>query len=248
MPSVPKPLILIVEDEKDLANLIAEQLELAGMQSQVFYRAANVLPFLSANFANLILLDINLPDQSGFSLLEDIRKRNYQSPIIFLTANTTELSKVKGLELGGDDYVTKPFSFPELIARIKAVLRRAETAHDMEVAVNVSVADKPFPFCGAIVQPERMDIEFANGSRVKIGRKELGILHCLYSNQNQVLTRRALIHAVWGVHADVRSRSLDQYIVKVRNSFAANQCTMEGFRTIHGVGYIYEPNPDGTVG
>ncbi len=236
-----KPLILIVEDEKELANLISEQLEAAGMHAQVFNKAGQVPAFLAHNFANLMLLDISLPDMTGFALVEELKKRDVSLPIIFLTANTSEISKIKALEMGGDDYVTKPFSFPELIARIKAVLRRSETAHDLQITQNVRLSQEPFDFCGARVNPIRMELEFPNGVREKIGRKELGILSCLVSNQATVLTRRSLIHAVWGLHADVRSRSLDQYIVKIRNLYQENNANLDAFRTIHGVGYIYEP-------
>jgi DNA-binding response OmpR family regulator len=235
----PKPLILIVEDDKQIAQLISEHLESVGMLTQIFHRAANVHRFLTHNFANLILLDVNLPDQSGFSLVDDLKKGNIQVPVIFLTADDSEVYKVRGLEMGGDDYITKPFSFPELIARINAVLRRAETAYDHHITKNASIAQKPFNFCGVLVNPTRMQLEFPNGEVVKIGRKELGILTYMSNNPNTVITRRSLIHAVWGIHADIRSRSLDQYIVKIRHAFEAQGVDLEPFRTIHGVGYIY---------
>ena len=236
-----KPMILVVEDEKELAELISEQLEMSGMVTQVYHRAANVIPFLQRNFANLMLLDINLPDSTGFALLEEIKKNNIQVPVIFLTANTSEVHKVKGLEMGGDDYITKPFSFLELVARIKAVLRRAETAHDYNITQNATLSQEAFEFCGAKVNPTRLEIDFPNEKSVKIGRKELGILTYLVSNKGTVLTRRSLIHAVWGIHADIRSRSLDQYIVKIRDAFNTHDCELAGFQTIHGVGYIYDP-------
>lgn len=242
MAAKPKPLILIVEDEKELAGLIAEQLEMAGMMTQVYHRAANVLRFLSNNFANLMLLDINLPDSSGFALLEELKKHNIQVPVIFLTASNSEVFKVKGLDMGGDDYMTKPFSFPELIARINAVLRRAETAQDFNITKNARLSQESFDFCGAEIMPTRLEAHFPDGEEMKIGRKELGIMTYLVSNKGVVLTRRSLIHAVWGIHADVRSRSLDQYIVKIRNNFADHGCSLDPFRTIHGVGYIYDPD------
>jgi DNA-binding response OmpR family regulator len=102
----PKPLIVIVEDEAELAALIATHLEKAGMHSQICTRAAHALKFLKKNFANLVLLDINLPDQSGFSLVEELKKSDVSVPIIFLTGNVEEPSKVKGLDMGCDDYVT----------------------------------------------------------------------------------------------------------------------------------------------
>ena len=234
-----KPLILIVEDDPELAHLIYDQLESAGMLTQVHHRAANVARYLQNNFANLMLLDVNLPDQSGFALVENLKSENIEVPVIFLTGNDSETDRVKGLEMGGDDYITKPFSFSELVARINAVLRRAETSRDAKVTKNASVSEEPFEFQGAMVYPKKMEIEFPDGQSEKIGRKELGILAFLNANANTVITRRTLIHGVWGIHADVRSRSLDQYIVKVRGLYQNHGLTLDAFKTIHGVGYIY---------
>jgi DNA-binding response OmpR family regulator len=237
-----KPLILVVEDDVELANLLAEQLEMAGMATQVYNKAAPVAAFLGKNFANLLLLDVNLPDESGFALLEDLKKQNIAVPTIFLTGADSEINRVKGLELGGDDYIVKPFSFPELVARINAVLRRAEVTHDTNLTRNVTVTEDPFVFCLATVHPDKMEISFPDGGAEKIGKKELGILAYLAQNQGQVITRKSLIHAVWGIHADIRSRSLDQYVVKVRNLYIKHGVNLESFRTIHGVGYLYDPN------
>jgi len=242
MPSAPKPLILIVEDEEELAKLIAAQLEEAGMQTQIYNRCAHAARFLKQNFANLLLLDINLPDQSGFQLLDELKKSDISIPTIFLTGNTMEASKVRGLDIGGDDYITKPFSYPELIARIHAVLRRAESVGDSNVTKNAKISDQPFEFCGAKITPERLEVEFPDGTLKKIGRKELGIIAYLNANRGVVITRKAIIHSVWGIHADVRSRSLDQYIVKVRELFRANGLNLDAFRTVHSIGYIFEPD------
>ncbi|MBP6507451.1 MAG: response regulator transcription factor [Opitutaceae bacterium] len=241
MRAEPKPLILVVEDEVELAKLIALHLEDAGMQTQVYNRSAHAAKFLQKNFANLMLLDIGLPDQTGFSLLEDLKASGKTIPTIFLTGNDQEASKVKALDMGGDDYVTKPFSFPELIARINAVLRRAESATDLNVTKNVRVSDEPFDFCGATITPVRLEITFPKGAVEKIGRKELGILSYLNEHQGVVITRKALIHAVWGLHADIRSRSLDQYIVKVRELYKSHGLNFDAFRTVHGIGYIFDP-------
>jgi DNA-binding response OmpR family regulator len=242
----PKPLIVVVEDEAELAALIATHLEKAGMHTQVCTRAAHALKFLKKNFANLILLDINLPDQSGFSLAEELKAADVSVPIIFLTGNVEETSKVHGLDMGGDDYVTKPFSYAELVARIRAVLRRTESHDDLNVTKNVKINDEPFSFCGAQVVPERLEITFPDGVVQKLGRKELGILSYLQAHQGQVITRKALIHSVWGIHADVKSRSLDQYIVKVRDLFGAHGISLDSFRTVHGIGYIFEPGAAST--
>ena len=212
------------------------------MQSQVCDRAALAMKFLRRNFANLLLLDINLPDQSGFALLEELKRNDISIPTLFFTGNALETNKVRGLEMGGNDYITKPFSYAELIARIRAVLRRAETKADFNVAKNIRTVDVPFTFCGATVTPVRLEIEFPDGAVVKLGRKELGILAYFDEHRGAVITRKALIHAVWGLHADVKSRSLDQYMVKVRDLFKEHGITLDAFRTIHGVGYIFEPS------
>ncbi|HQF37663.1 MAG TPA: response regulator transcription factor [Opitutaceae bacterium] len=249
MPRISKPLILIVEDEEQLANVIAEHLENAGMQTQVYYRCAPAMRFLKRNFANLMLLDLNLPDSSGFAFLQELRAEDIRVPTIFVTGTNAEGMKIKGLdEMGGDDYIVKPFSYPELIARIRAVLRRSETVGDLNVANNVRVTDAPFDFLGAKVVPLRLEIEFPGNQTAKIGRKELGILSYLNDHPGVVIPRKALIHSVWGIHADVRSRSLDQYIVKVRDLFAAHDIQLAAFRTIHGVGYIYDPQGTSQLG
>ena len=240
MSNTPKPLIVIAEDDKDMATMIATQLEVAGMQSQICNAAAHANRFLKNNFANLLLLDLHLPDSSGFTLMEELRKSGVEVPVIFLTGDNAEVQKVKGLEMGGDDYITKPFGFPELVARIHAVLRRAETSNDGHITKNASTMDEPFSFCGAEINPHRLEATFPDGITEKIGRKELGIFAFLAANPNTVLTRKNLIHSVWGVHADVRSRSLDQYIVKIRDLFKRHELTIDAFRTVHGVGYIYD--------
>lgn len=241
MRAEPKPLVVIVEDEVELANLIATHLEAAGMQTQICNRAAHAHRFLKNNFANLLLLDISLPDSSGFTLLEELKSADINIPVIFVTGEGTETTKVRGLEMGGDDYITKPFSYAELVARIRAVLRRAESKADLNLTKNVRVGDEPFDFCGAKIVPDRLEIAFPDSAVEKLGRKELGILAYLNANQGAVITRKALIHAVWGIHADVRSRSLDQYIVKVRELFKEHGLDLSTFRTVHGIGYIFDP-------
>lgn len=242
MSATPKPLILICEDEPELASIISHQLESVGMQTQIYHRCAHALRFLKRNFANLLLLDITLPDQDGFSFLDELKRNEINLPVIFLTGNDTEVSKVKGLELGADDYITKPFSAAELIARINAVLRRAEGSRDFNVTKNAKITDNPFPFEGAMVDPRTMTATFPDGSTEKIGRKEFGIIAYLANNAGVIITRKNLIHSVWGLHADVRSRSLDQYIVKIRDLFARKGRPIANLRTVHGIGYEFSPS------
>ena len=211
------------------------------MHTQVCNRGAHAAKFLKKNFANLILLDITLPDQSGFALMEELKAADVSVPVIFLTGNIEEMSKVRGLNMGGDDYITKPFSYNELVARINAVLRRTESKADLNVTKNVKISDEAFDFCGARITPVRLEIAFSGSKVETIGRKELGILAYLNAHPGQVITRKALIHSVWGIHADVKSRSLDQYVVKVRDMFMSHGLDLSAFRTVHGIGYIFDP-------
>ncbi|MSU46603.1 MAG: response regulator transcription factor [Lacunisphaera sp.] len=237
----PRPLIVVVEDEEELSKVITQHLEDAGMNVQTYNRGAPALRFLQHNFANLLLLDIHMPETSGFELLKQLKEQDINTPTIFLTANTQDEAKVKGLNMGGDDYITKPFSYAELVARIHAVLRRAESKTDFNVTKNNRTIDGPFEFLGTKVHPERLELEFPNGAVFKTGRKELGILAYLHTHVGVVITRKELIHSVWGIHADIRSRSLDQYIVKVRAAFEKNGLSLDCFKTVHGIGYIFEP-------
>lgn len=232
---------MVVEDEIELARLIDLHLTQAGMQTQIYHRASHARNFLQRNFANLLLLDIGLPDQTGFALLHELQADGIRVPAIFLTGNLEETSKVKALEMGGDDYVTKPFGFPELVARIHAVLRRAGKTHDLELTRNVLANEDPFDFCGAQLTPARLEITFPDGATEKIGRKELGIMAQMHGRPGVVVTRQELIHSVWGEHADTQSRSLDQYIARVRDLYKKHGCGLDAFRTVHGVGYIYDP-------
>ena len=237
----PRPLIVVIEDEEELLKLITQHLENAGMNVQAYNRSVPALRFLQHNFANLLLLDLNLPDTSGFEFLQQLKEQGINVPTIFLTGNTIAEDKIKGLNRGGDDDITKPFSYPELVARIHAVLRRSEVQADFNVTKNVRTIDGPFDFLGTKIHPDRLEIAFPNGATHKIGRKELGILAYLHSHVGVVITRKELIHSVWGIHADIRSRSLDQYIVKVRAAFDKNGLSLDCFKTVHGIGYIFEP-------
>ncbi len=241
MDTTAKPLILIVEDDEDIANVTAEHLAEAGMHAQIFNRVDRAEEFLKKSHVNLILLDINLPDADGFALLDSVRSSETSVPVIFLTGTDSESTKVRGLNVGADDYVTKPFSASELVARIRAVLRRTDTRHDLKLTPNLTVSEEPFQFLGSTIDGSRMEIIFPDGDRENLGRKELGILAHLAANQGKIIPRKNMIHAVWGPHANVKSRSLDQYIVKVRDFFKRHGCEDSAFRTVHGIGFIYDP-------
>jgi len=232
--------VLLVEDEPSILEPLVEALRREGFATHTAGSVSRALDEARKVEPDLVLLDLMLPDGSGLDVCRELRKDSHV-PIIMLTARRDETDRVLSLELGADDYVTKPFSAREVIARIRAVLRRTEAKGDLNVTKNVRISDAPFDFCGAKITPERLEIEFPNTPVQKLGRKELGILAYLNSHPGQVITRKALIHSVWGIHADVKSRSLDQYIVKVRDLFEKNGLSLDCFRTVHGIGYIFDP-------
>lgn len=237
-----KPLILVVEDDSNLSELIEKQLEASGMDAQKFYNADDALKFLQRSFSNLMLLDLNLPDKNGIDLLQDLKKKSISIPTIFISGENREEVKVASLEAGGDDYLTKPFGIKELLSRISAVLRRSERSGDGQLTANTSLTDGIFEFLGTKVDPSRLEITFPDGVSEKIGRKEFGIISYFAQNPHLILSRKSIIHNVWGEHANVKSRSLDQYIVKLRKLFLSHGIETEDIiRTSHGIGYIYAP-------
>jgi two-component system alkaline phosphatase synthesis response regulator PhoP len=237
------PLVVLSEDDVKLAEILRKQIEMSGMDVRTFYGGSDTIKFLQQEPASVLLLDINLPDIDGFDVIKQLQNSHIEVPVIFLTAFSDEYYKIKGFDAGAEDFITKPFSFSELIARIKVVLRRVYGKEKDGVANNAALCDDDFEFCDAVVKPSVMKITFKNGSVVPIGRKELGVLKHFSANENTILSRRNLIHNVWGKYANVKSRSLDQYIVKIRQLLKENGADADALRTLHGIGYIYTTKP-----
>lgn len=236
-----KPLVALVEDDRSLAALIGGQLAEGGFAIQVFHKGGSVLRHLESDHANAVLLDLSLPDMDGMNVLARIQGLPTPPPVVILSALDNATVVRRALEAGAEDYVRKPYDAGELCARLRAVLRRAAPARDQRLTRNADLGTNAFRFGPCQVHPERLEIEFSNGNRERIGRKEIGILLHLQTNPGVIVSRHALIHAVWGAHANIRSRSLDQYVVKIRDLFSRNGDSLECFRTIHGIGYWYEP-------
>jgi two-component system alkaline phosphatase synthesis response regulator PhoP len=237
------PLVVLSEDDVRLADILQKQIEMSGMEVQTFYDGAETVKFLQREAASVLLLDINLPDIDGFDVIKQLQNSHIDVPVIFLTAFSDEYYKIKGFDAGAEDFITKPFSFTELIARIKVILRRVYGRERDNVSSNAALCDEDFEFCGAVVKPSLMKIVFKSGKIVAIGRKELGVLKHFASNENTILSRRNLIHNVWGKYANARSRSLDQYIVKIRQLLKENGADASCLHTLHGIGYIYTTRP-----
>ena len=224
--------ILIVEDEASFHEALAFLLGKEGFQTIVAENGREALEKFAEYGADLILLDLMIPEISGVEVCRTIRTTS-QVPIIMLTAKDAEIDKVVGLELGADDYVTKPYSSRELIARIKAVLRRgmseAEIHEELEV---LSV--------GAIKLDTARHQVFNNGARIALPLKEFELLEFLMRNSGRVLTRSQLIDRVWGGDYFGDTKTLDVHIKRLRSKLETDPANPVLIQTIRGLGYKLE--------
>jgi DNA-binding response OmpR family regulator len=224
--------VLIVEDEKDIAGLIRHTLLREGHREvEVVHTGDAAIQSATARPPDLVILDINLPTVSGFDVCRVLRARDETTsvPVIMLTARTGEHDRVTGLDLGADDYITKPFSLRELAARVRAVLRRRRP-EAMGVAAN-AVYD------GAHLHADfdAVSVE-VDGQPVKLTRREFELLQCLVQNRNRVLSRDRLLERVWGFSQHVETRSVDVHVGRLRNKLGAAGLQIE---TLVGLGYRF---------
>jgi len=227
-----RPVIFVVEDDEDIARLISHNLQAAGFEVQSFVSGASVLTEAARELPSLILLDIMLPGTDGFELCRQIRQTPALStvPIIFLTAKTSEADRVKGLELGGDDYITKPFSPRELVARIRSVLRGlGQTPTPTEV----------LRLGGLQIDVSSMTVQ-AQGRNVMTTVREFRLLEYLAAHRGRVLTRDQLLDAVWKETPFVTPRSIDVYIRRLREKIEPDPSHPQYLKTLRGIGYRFE--------
>lgn len=227
-----RPLIFVVEDEEDIARLITHCLRTAGFEVQSFVSGASLLTEAVRELPSLFLLDVMLPGTDGFDLCRQIRQTSSLSaiPIIFLTAKTSEADRVKGLEIGGDDYVTKPFSPRELVARIRTVLRGL--GHSASGTVVLRFGDLEIDVSSMTVQ--------VGGHNVLTTVREFRLLEYLASHRGRVLTRDQLLDAVWKETPFVTPRSIDVYIRRLREKIERDPRHPQYLKTLRGIGYRFE--------
>ena len=226
------PVIFVVEDDEDIARLISHNLRSAGFGVQSFVSGASVLTEALREMPALFLLDVMLPGTDGFELCRHIRQTPALSaiPIIFLTAKTSEADRVKGLELGGDDYITKPFSPRELVARIRSVLRGMG---------QVSSAGEVLRFGGLEIDTSSMTVQVL-GRNVLTTVREFRLLEYLANHRGRVLTRDQLLDAVWKETPFVTPRSIDVYIRRLREKIELDPRHPQYLKTLRGIGYRFE--------
>ena len=225
------PRVLVVEDEQDIAGLIKHALERSGEAQVEIVSAGDVALRVVADHApDLVILDLNLPVLSGMEVCRILRGRPATAhiPIIILTARTGEADRVAGLDLGADDYVTKPFSLRELAARVRAVLRRRQTGTP-PASANV--------FKGAHLSADFDAVAIAvDGAPIRLTRREFELLRFLVENRNRVLSRDRLLERVWGYERFVETRSVDVHVGRLRAKLGAAGQQIE---TVVGLGYRF---------
>jgi two-component system, OmpR family, response regulator RegX3 len=230
--SRPKRTILLVEDEVSITEPLAEALRNEGFEAQVAGTVAEALE-LARRDPDLVLLDLMLPDGSGFDVCRELRKRS-QVPIIMLTARGEEADRVVGLELGADDYVVKPFSAREVVARIRAVLRRADAPEPAGEAT-LEVGDLR-------LDPAKHEVTH-RGAILELSRKEFELLRLLMRNAGSVVTRERLIDEVWDPNWFGSTKTLDVHVSGLRRKLGDDPAAPRYLHTVRGVGFRFS-SPD----
>jgi two-component system phosphate regulon response regulator PhoB len=222
--------ILIVEDEAPLTELLRYNLQSEGYQVEAVGRGDEAELRLKEDLPDLILLDWMLPGLSGIELCRRLRARTEfeRLPIIMLTARGEEAERIRGLATGADDYIVKPFSVPELLARVRALLRRSNPAH---VAASLGAGD-------IVLDRERKRVE-RSGREVHLGPTEFRLLEFLMQNPGRVYSREQLLDGVWGRDAYIDERTVDVHVGRLRRALNRGQ-TVDPIRTVRGSGYSFD--------
>ena len=226
--------ILIIEDDKDIVELVRYNLEKEGFQVSSDGDGLNGLSQAKKSPPDLLILDLMLPRLLGLEICKELRRNEKvgRIPILMLTARGDEADRVVGLELGADDYVSKPFSPRELVARVKALLRRSDTGTEKELEKAIEVA-------GVQVDPSSYRVT-RSGKSVNLSTLEFRLLHFLISRPNRVFTRDQLLDAVWGNERFVTPRSVDVYIRRLREKIESDPEHPILLKTVRGAGYLLE--------
>jgi DNA-binding response OmpR family regulator len=226
-----KPKILIVEDDAHILLGLEELLKAEDFEVSVCNRGDKALDAAAAHHPTLIVLDVMLPGLSGYDVCKQLRARKISTPILMLTAKGQEMDKVIGLDLGADDYMTKPFGVRELVARINALLRRAQPS-----AGKGATNDANFQIGSATIDPKKFLLRRGKTAE-ELTAKELKLLQLFHGHPGEVFSRDKLLNEVWGYNYYGTTRTLDQVIVQLRKKLGDSAEEPRHLLTVHGVGY-----------
>ena len=226
------PRILIVEDEPKLGQLLIDYLRAASYAPSLISHGDQVLPYVRQTPPDLILLDLMLPGKSGYDICKELREEGNNVPIIMITAKTEETDKVTGLESGADDYISKPFGIREMMARIKAVLRRYEAVQ----GVSLDGGDTVISVDDLKMNVERHEVTVA-GKQVDFTLKEFELLKYLLEHRGHVFSRDQLLNNIWGIDYAGETRTVDVHIRHIRQKLSDGKNEEHYIETIRGKGY-----------
>lgn len=225
--------ILLVEDEEHLLKTIQLNLEMEKYVVTTAITGIEALKnFRSASF-DLLILDVMLPEMSGFDVCEAIRKENTRLPILFLTAKGSGSDRIQGLKLGADDYLTKPFNLEELLLRVQNLIRRNNPGRETKKNIET------YHFGDNEVNFITYEIKGVSGKITEISKKEIALLKLLIERKGEVVSREEILDAVWGTDVYPSSRTIDNYILAFRKYFEKNQREPQHFHSIRSVGYKF---------
>lgn len=221
--------LFVVEDDENIRDMVLYALSSAGLEAEGFADGAALLAALQKGSASLVILDIMLPGEDGLSILKSLKQseRHKHIPVILLTAKGTEFDRVKGLDLGADDYITKPFSVLEVISRVKAVLRRCGSGTEKSGPIKI----------GSVTLHAEKRAVWAGSEKVALTYKEFELLHYLMMNEGIVLSRDKLLNQVWGFDYHGESRTVDMHIKALRQKLGDGGGIIQ---TVRNVGYKME--------
>lgn len=231
-----KPCILIVEDERHLAEGIRDNLLAEGYDVAVVGDGEEALQRWRRGGIDLVILDVMLPKRDGYAVCAAIRSAGGTVPVLFLTAKNSSDERVEGLLAGGDDYLGKPFNLRELLLRVQAMLRR-QTWY-------TAAAPEELLLAGHLVNFRDYEVTDPEGHREMLAQKEMMILKMLVEHPNEVISRDAILDHVWGYDVFPSSRTVDNFIVRLRRRFEPNSDEPRYFHTVRGVGYRFTPDAE----
>jgi DNA-binding response OmpR family regulator len=230
--------ILVIEDEPDLRAGLQHNLELEGYKVSTAADGREGLRKAREGQASLLLLDLMLPEMSGIEVLKHLRDTGHETPVIIISAKGQDRDKVQGLELGADDYLTKPFGLNELLARIRAVLRRTQTGAKAGAGKDPDIAGV-MRFANLTVDWRRFTVT-RDGSEVQLSRYEAEILRMLVEHRGEVVSRQDLLRKVWGYVHLPTTRTVDNHIARLRKKLETDVENPVHVVTVHGLGYRFE--------
>ncbi|MDO6443255.1 MULTISPECIES: response regulator transcription factor [unclassified Marinobacter] len=227
--------VLIIEDNPGIGELVSMQVKDLSMQPVLVDRGDDGLERFKKGDIDLVILDLMLPGMDGLSVCREIRATPGYVPVLMLTAKSTELDRVLGLEMGADDYLTKPFSVAELAARIKALFRRVDA---LSTRVNEQVKAEEVEVGGLRIDPDRRRV-FVHGSEAELTAREFDLLWHFACNRGRVFSRAQLLDAVWGYNHEGYEHTVNTHINRLRNKIETNPADPRYVQTVWGVGYRF---------